>query len=69
MIKKPNIMEFIFQFFAQLFSESELMGSVDNEIVNAQEGAMAEQEAFLSEEEEMSEEDGLVNIFEMVNFH
>lgn len=65
---KPNKMEFIFQFFAQLFSESELMGSVDNEIVNAQESAMSEQEALLSDEGEQ-EEEGLVNIFEMVNFH
>lgn len=60
-------MEFIFQFFAQLFSESELMGSIDNEIVNAQEDAIAEQQEKI--EEQASTEPGLMNIFEMVNFH
>ncbi len=60
-------MEFIFQFFAQLFSESELMGSIDNEIVNAQEDAIAEQQEKIEEQE--SAEPGLMNIFEMVNFH
>lgn len=60
-------MEFIFQFFAQLFSESELMGSIDNEIVNAQEDALAEQQEKIEEQE--STEPGLMNIFEMVNFH
>lgn len=58
-------MEFIFQFFAQLFSESELMGSVDNEIIGEQEGALAIDEAETTEEQE----DGLVNIFKMVDFH
>lgn len=58
-------MEFIFQFFAQLFSESELMGSVDNEIIGEQEGALV-----IEETESMEEhEDDLVNIFKMVDFH
>lgn len=62
-------MEFIFQFFAQLFSESELMGSVDNEVMNSEEGVLAEQDAMQAEGELATEEDGLMNIFEMVNFH
>ncbi|MDO4461784.1 MAG: hypothetical protein Q4C30_04705 [Bacteroidia bacterium] len=61
-------MEFIFQFFAQLFSESELMGSVDNEVLNACESANVEQEVMQAKESEQSSEE-LVNIFEMVNFH
>lgn len=58
-------MEFIFQFFAQLLSESELMGSVDNEIIGDQKESLAIDEVETAEEQE----DDLVNIFKMVDFH
>lgn len=41
------------------------MGSVDNEIIGEQEGALAIDEVENTEEQE----DGLVNIFKMVDFH
>ncbi|MCF0191470.1 MAG: hypothetical protein HUJ96_09435 [Marinilabiliaceae bacterium] len=54
-------MEFIFQFFAQLFSESELLGSVDNE----QQDVVADEIG----ECEVIDNDSPINIFEMINFH